>query len=150
MENTMLRLPRSIAEHIDTLARLTGAPLSFVDQVRELFLAKGISLDTAAGPFLEALEEAFRREERIRANHHRVREQLSKLHDNFKRIGRAYVSQLDQITDSRTKAAAPRRAPAARTTPRATRITIKGDHRTFVTRTEREDLLLVPGPVEPQ
>jgi hypothetical protein len=119
-----------------------------VDQVRDLFVAKGISLDTAAGPFLEALEEAFRREERIRTNHHRVRQQLTKLHENFKRIGRAYVHQLDSAAAPREKQAAAQHPPAPR--PRPTRITIKGDHRTFVTRTEREELLLVPGPVEPQ
>lgn len=146
----MLRPPRSIAEHIECLARLTGAPISFVDQVRSLFTTKGISLDTTAAPFLEALEEAFRREERIRNNSYRLRQNLSKLQENFKRIGRAYVNHLDQIVEARGKAPASRRKGASRTAARPTRITIKGDHRTFVTRTEREELPMVPGPSDPQ
>ena len=62
----------TIAEHIDTLARLTGAPESFVLQVRELFSRKGIPLEADAAPYVEALEEAFVREERIRASSRRI------------------------------------------------------------------------------
>ena len=32
----------------------------------------------------------------------------------------------------------------------ATRIAVQGDHRSLVTRTEREQLPMVPGPEEPQ
>ena len=65
--------PKSIADHIDCLARLTGAPRSFVLQVKDLFGRKGISLETDASPYLAALEEAFRREESIRTSARRAR-----------------------------------------------------------------------------
>jgi hypothetical protein len=144
--------PRSIGEHIECLARLTGAPGSFVEQVRALFVAKGISLDTAAGPFIDALEEAFRREERIRTSTYRARQNLTKLSDNFKRIGRAYVEQVGQVGRTRTRVPAPagRAATAAASEGRTTQVTIRGDHRTYVTRTEREELPMVPGPADPQ
>jgi hypothetical protein len=57
---------KSIGDQIDCLARLTGAPQSFVEQVRDLFTRKGISLDEDSTPYLRALEEAFIREESIR------------------------------------------------------------------------------------
>ena len=44
---------KSIAEHIQSLARTTGAPASFTGQVRALFVAKGISLDEDVAPFLD-------------------------------------------------------------------------------------------------
>lgn len=148
----MLEQPRSIAEHIECLARLTGAPIAFVDQVRALFLTKGISLDTVADPFIEALEEAFRREEHIRNSTYRARQNLTRLAENFKKVGRVYVEQLAQVERSGGKSVA-RRAPrraVATSAAKATAVTIKGDHRTYVTRTEREELPLVPGPSELQ
>ena len=86
--------PQSIGDHIECLARMTGAPLTFVDQVQALFLAKGISLDTAATPFVEALDEAFRREEQIRNSTYRARRNLAAIQQNFEKVGRAYVDQL--------------------------------------------------------
>lgn len=144
----MFQAPRSIGEHIDCLARLTGAPGTFVDQVRDLFVAKGISLETAAEPFLEALDEAFRREERIRQNTVRVQQNLRDIQNNFKKIGEAYVNRIDG--DGADEKRVPARRRATKTAPRSTRITIKGDHRTFVTRMEREELPMVPGPTEQQ
>ena len=78
--------PKSIEQQIDCLARLTGAPESFVNQVRQLFNSKGISLDDDAEPFVPALEEAFRREESIRCSTHRARQNLSKLQESFRKI----------------------------------------------------------------
>lgn len=145
--------PKTICDHIDCLARLTGAPDSFVVQVKELFGRKGISLQEDAEPYLKALDEAFRREETIRASAVRARQNLSSMHENFQKIGRAYVDQLSrqrkpaaEVHDSarrqRTKTSASR--------PTAHQITIQGDHRTYVTRTEREELPMVPGPDEMQ
>ena len=73
------RRPKSIAEEIEILARLTGASPVFVEQVRTLFTSKAIGLDEAVDPFLTALEEAFRREEEIRASSERARQSLSKV-----------------------------------------------------------------------
>ena len=145
----MVREPKSIGEHIDCLARLTGAPGSFVDQVRSLFTAKGISLDTSAEPFLDALDEAFRREERIRRHTVRVQQNLRSMQDNFRKVGQAYVDRIRENKGSGESRVEVRRR-ATKTAPRSTRITIKGDHRTFVTRMEREELPMVPGPSDPQ
>ncbi len=145
--------PKSIDEHIACLAKLTGAPVSFVEQVRALFTAKGISLDTDATPFLQALEEAFRREESIRASSLRARDQILKLRDNFRKVGKAYVDQLSQLRQLQgtLKRQSDRlKGRGGRAKNPTTRVTIPGDHRTLVVRTEREDLPLVPGPEEPQ
>lgn len=149
----MRQPPVSIADHIECLARITGAPISFVDQVRALFLAKGISLEQAATPFIEALEEAFRREECIRSSTYRARQNLAKLQENFQKIGRAYVEQLANVkvrSDDASALRPKRRSATGRQQARTTQITIHGDHRTFVTRPEREDLPLVPGPEDLQ
>src|SRR5262245_31041737 len=93
----MIHEVRSINDHIDCLARMTGAPGSFGAQVRSLFTAKGIPLDADAAPFIPALEEAFRREENIRASSSHARQQITKLRENFRKVGQAYVEQLSQL-----------------------------------------------------
>jgi hypothetical protein len=149
----MMDQPKSIDEQIQCLARLTGAPGSFVEQVRALFTSKGIPLDTDAEPFLKALEEAFRREENIRASSVRAKHQIAKLRDNFRKVGQAYVEQLSQLRRIQSSLRSQRRRvgkqrPAARS--RGARVTIEGDHRSLVTRTVREQPPMVPGPDEPQ
>jgi hypothetical protein len=146
--------PKSIEEQIRCLARLTGAPGSFVDQVRALFVSKGIPLDTDATPFVEALEDAFRREETIRASSARARRQMAKLRDDFRKVGRAYVDQLSQLrrlqSSLKEQSRRLRGKPPRQRKQRATRVAVQGDHRSLVTRTEREQLPMVPGPEEPQ
>ena len=149
----MMNQPRSIEDHIECLARLTGAPLAFVDQVRNLFISKGIPLATEATPFLEAMEEAFRREETIRASSHHARQNLSNIHDNFRKVGKAYVEQLSQlkkIQSSLQKQSRRLRTKMGKRRGDVTHVTISGDHRSFVTRPEREELPMVPGPSEVQ
>ena len=125
-----------------------------MDQVRALFLSKGIPLDTDATPFVEALEDAFRREETIRAGAARAKRQIAKLRDDFRKVGRAYVDQLSQLRRLQTslQEQSRRLRGKKRGQPRkgATRIAVQGDHRSLVTRTEREQLPMVPGPEEPQ
>jgi len=148
-----MNTPNTIAEHIDCLARLTGAPASFIEQVRALFVMKGISLDEQAEPFLEALEEAFRREECIRASADRARQNLTKIQDSFRKVGKAYVEQLSQlkkIKSSLQKQSSQVRREAIQSRPKTTRVTIKGNHRSYVTKPVREDIPLVPGPKEIQ
>jgi hypothetical protein len=149
----MMNQPKSIEEHIECLARLTGAPVSFVAQVRALFTSKGISLDTDGAPFVKALEEAFRREENIRASSNRAKHQLAKLRDNFRRVGEAYVDQLSQlrrVQSSLREQSRRLRGQAPSKRPAVTRVTISGDHRSLVTKPVREQVPMVPGPKEQQ
>lgn len=144
---------RSIAQEIDCLARLTGAPESFVEQVRELFGKKGISLEEDVKPYIKALEEAFRREETIRFSTQRAKQSISRLQHNFQRIGRAYVEQLSQMKKLQSSLQQQSRRlgdTLKESHGGATQVTIRGDHRTFVTRLEREEPPLVPGPDEIQ
>ncbi len=146
--------PRSIGEHIDCLARLTGAPLVFIDQVRSLFASKGISLESEAQPFVQALEQAFRREENIRASSHAANHHLSRIRENFRKVGKAYVEQLSQFrrmqSSLQKQSRKLRGKPTKNSSLARTRVTISGDHRTFVTRPVREQLPMVPGPKEMQ
>jgi hypothetical protein len=149
----MTQQPKSLDDHIRCLARLTGAPGSFVEQVRALFTSKGIPLHTDAEPFLTALEEAFRREENIRASSVRAKEQMAKLRDNFRKVGQAYVDQLSQLRRLQSSLQQQSRRlqkKSPRKKQRSTQIGVTGNHRSLVTRTEREQLPMVPGPKEPQ
>ena len=136
--------PKTIDQHIDCLARLTGAPDSFVSQVRDLFSSKGISLDSDATPYVCALEEAFTREESIRSTTDRARENVAKLQNNVRQIGEAYVDQLRQRKGTRS-----RRADGA-SRPSTTEVTVDGDHRSYVAPLQYESFPMVPGPEEAQ
>ena len=89
--------PKSIGEQIDSLAQLTGAPESFVDQVRDLFAKTGISLEEDATPYLRALEEPFIREESIRASTERAQESVCRTSQQFDQVGKAYVEQIERL-----------------------------------------------------
>ena len=134
--------PKTIADHIEGLARLTGAPATFVEQVRELFTSKGIPLEASADPYVKALDEAFRREEQIRASSLRARQNITQLNRHFNRVGEAYVKR---VSGAGGAAAA---SPAGRTTRHS--VTIQGDHRSYVTRVQREVWPTVPGPDDVQ
>ena len=145
--------PKTIAEHIECLAQLTGAPESFVSQVRTLFSSKGISLDDDATPYAAALDEAFTREETIRASTHRARQNVSKLRSDFSRIGKAYTEQMKQFRRARSGLHAlskSSRETRGATPEKKTHLVIPGDHRTFITKPQRDTLPMVPGPKEIQ
>ena len=143
--------PKSIEDQITCLAQLTGASCSFINQVRALFTSKGISLETDASPFLQALEEAFRREENIRASSVHAKDQMSRLRENFRKVGQAYVDQLSQLRRLQSSLQDQSRRLQKKLSPgRSTRVRITGGHRSLVTKTVREQLPMVPGPKEPQ
>jgi len=137
---------KTIAEQIESLAQLTGAPPAFVCQVKDLFSRKGISLNSDASPYLRALEEAFKREESIRANAQRARHNITRLAENFNRIGRSYVRQLEQLRriQSGLRARGGRPAQSASTSDSAPR------RRTFMVPQVSDQLLMVPGPEDEQ
>jgi len=122
--------PKSIGEQIDCLAQLTGAPGSFVDQVRELFTRKGISLEEDSTPYLRALEEAFIREESIRAGAGAARAALAEP------VGRGYARQVERLRQAQSR----RRARRQELPGRAM----------LVTRQQHEEIPLVPGPEQLQ
>jgi hypothetical protein len=95
--------PKSIAEEIEILARLTGASSVFVEQVRTLFTSKAIGLDEAVDPFLTALEEAFRREEEIRASSERARQSLSKVQQSLGRVQEMYRERADDLNKAKAR-----------------------------------------------
>jgi hypothetical protein len=144
--------PKTLDEQISCLAQLTGAPQTFVVQVRELFSRKGIRLDSDASPYLKALEEAFNREENIRCTTERARDNIKRLQNNFSRIGAAYVKQLAELKKLRGGAGTVSRAKSAkRKGSMSDEIPIPGaNHRTFVTPPQTDKFPMVPGPKEEQ
>ena len=142
---------KSIAEQIDCLARLTGAPSSFVDQVRELFTRKGLSLEDDSGPYVRALEEAFIREESIRASAQQARTGLVNVGTDFKKVGKAYVQQIERLRRVQTGLREKRKG-SANSVPESTTVSIDPEisGRGLVTRQQHEDMPMVPGPEDVQ
>ncbi len=140
-------MTRLIDEQIASLAQLTGATESFVGQVKELFTKKGISLGADASPYVRALEEAFRREESIRANSQRAKESIAALQQDFSKIGQAYVRQVEQLKriQSNLRDQTNRRRREGGGSASETKTGGK-----YVTRRQREDFPMVPGPEEVQ
>jgi len=129
---------RTIGQQIESLARLTGAPQSFVCQVRNLFSGKGIALDSDASPYVAALEEAFTREESIRSSTGRAQRNLSQVRGNFKKIGEQFAS-----------GHAANRRPGRRVR-RTREVIVDGNHRSFVMPRQLDHMPMVPGPEEQQ
>jgi len=143
--------PKTIDEQIECLARLTEAPESFVGQVKVLFLNKGIDLEEDATPYLKALEEAFKREEAIRSSSRRVKRQVATTQQNFRQIGRDYVTQLERLKKIRTDLQQNNRTlRSGSSESKLTEVRIPGNHRSFVTNPQRDQMPMVPGPEEPQ
>jgi len=89
----------SIDDEIQMLARLTGASNAFVQQVRALFTSKAIALEEDIAPFQVALEEAFRREEAIRAYSGRAQKSMTAVRETLERtreLHRASAERLDE------------------------------------------------------
>ena len=87
----------TIGEEIQRLARQTGAPAPFVEQVCCFFQTKSIPLHEDAAPYLLALEQAFLLEECVRRNTLRARENLVRLQDCLRLVGATYQQQLGQL-----------------------------------------------------
>ena len=91
----------TVADKIRSLAEETGAPSVFVTQVRSLFETKKISLNENCGPYISALEEAFRREAAIRRDTLITKNNLARLQKNFAEIGSKYREQLSRLQNTR-------------------------------------------------
>jgi hypothetical protein len=147
--------PKSIGGQIECLARLTGAPETFVEQVRALFLNKGISLDEEVAPYVAALEEAFLRERKIRSSTGKARQNLQRLQNQFNRLGDAYRKQLGQLKEIRRSLEAYSQVRAdqqARGRKKKVRPTVVVSVRrpSVVTRPQRDGRSMVPGPEDLQ
>ena len=94
-DNRLLTLDASIA----ALAQDSGAPASFVQKIRALFVGKGISLERQAGPYLGALREAFRREEMLRRFSRRTQGQLERACEDLGRLDSQWERHLVQLRD---------------------------------------------------
>ena len=134
----------TIEQQILKLADGTDAPSGFLDQVRKLFESKGIELSEDATPYMSALREAFRREQSIRRSTLDAHRNLDRLQTHFKSIGTSYRRQLQQL--KQVQRALERRATA---------LEAAGDDgtrgaRRYVTRVQKDDPFLVPGPDELQ
>ena len=94
-DDSVLSLEASIAG----LAADTGAPPSFVAKIKALFEGKGISLDRRAGPYLDALREAFRREEDLRRLTERSQDALQRASRDLGNLDVQWERQLGQLRD---------------------------------------------------
>lgn len=143
---------KSIRGRIEWLARRTGAPNSFVEQVHTLFRSKGISLDAEVSPYLSALDEAFRREQAIRDTAGRAQRSVAELQEHFSKLGEAYRRQLDQLKRIRSSLESSSRnvlrGGAGRRKARAGKPTLGG--KVLLSRVERDGLWMVPGPKDVQ
>ncbi|MDH3628852.1 MAG: hypothetical protein OEV00_09865 [Acidobacteriota bacterium] len=135
--------PKTIAEQINCLAKMTGATAPFVNQVRQLFSSKGISLDADATPYIKALDEAFTREESIRANTQDAKAKVQAIRSKFDALGETYSRQLKQLRQAQSEL-------RNQKTRGKSQVVIPGTHRTYVTRQQRESLPMVPGPEDLQ
>ena len=69
----------------------------------------------------------------------------------FSQIGKAYVRQLEQVKRIHSRLGSASRNPSAVPDSPACETSIPGgDHRALVTRPQREDIPMVPGPEEIQ
>jgi len=139
----------TIEAKIEALAHETEAPATFIEQVRNLFLTKGIPLGDDSTPYLLALGEAFRREEHIRRSTLTAKQNLDRLQTHFSRIGNQYRKQLEQL--QKIKRTLERHSRHIESRSRHGAWSDKSlETPSLVTRTEKDGRVMVPGPDEVQ
>lgn len=139
----------SIGEHIDRLARETGASATFVERVRALFCRKGISLESDGHPYAQALENAFVRERMIRQRADETRERIEKLQEQLVEVSSAFNGHLERL--KKIQAALNRKFPVPGQSDTSAKTTeTKRKPRTRRVRLQVEKGFLVPGPEDVQ
>jgi hypothetical protein len=88
---------RSIGRTIDELARLTGAPASLVQEVKAIFVRRGIALETDALPYIEILEETFTRAALVERDGAAARGALSRQEESSRRFADACQELFGQL-----------------------------------------------------
>lgn len=138
----------TIEQRILRLARETEAPPTFIEQVRTLFLSKGISLDADAAPYDSALREAFRRELAIRRSTLRARKAPGNLQTRLRSLGEGYRKEIEGLRERQNKL--DRRARGVSSGIRALRhgptSAAGSDDPAGATPLQRDILPMVPGP----
>lgn len=87
----------TIGGQIDELARLTGAPQSLVEEIRDIFLRRRIRLDEDALPYLEVLEETFSRAAMLERESTAARAALARLEENSRRFADSCQEMYGQL-----------------------------------------------------
>jgi len=93
----MPRTRITLATQIDELARLTLAPASLVDEIRAIFVRRGIALDEDALPYAEILDETFARAAEIERDGADAREAFKTLEENSRRFAEACQELYGQL-----------------------------------------------------
>ncbi len=143
----------TIGETIRRLARESGAPASFVDQVREFFYAKRVPLHECVDPYLAALKEVFLLEETVRRGTLEARENLIRLQDCLRLVGSTYQQQLGQlrrVRDSLDQQGRLVREGAQRLRDLARGAQQRPKQQSRTVWSVPDGVFLVPGPIEPQ
>ncbi|MEQ8767309.1 MAG: hypothetical protein RL885_25585 [Planctomycetota bacterium] len=90
--------PTTIGQLITLLAHENDSSDEFAEQVRQLFLAKGIALDHDASPYTEAIHETFDRDRSLRHNVLKARAAAEQLQQDIEDLSEKCRVQLDQLT----------------------------------------------------
>jgi hypothetical protein len=88
---------RSIAYHIDDLARQTGAPACLVEQVRAIFERCLVPLEQDALPYLEILEETFSRAALLEQDNAAARLAIDRQEENSRRFADSCLELYGQL-----------------------------------------------------
>ena len=88
---------RSIGYQIEELARLTGAPRSLVEEIRGMFLRRGVAMQEDSLPYLEILEETFSRAAMLERENASARTALSRLEENSRRFADSCQEMYGQL-----------------------------------------------------
>jgi hypothetical protein len=88
---------RSIGYQIEELARLTGAPRSLVEEIRDIFLRRGVRLEDDALPYLEVLEETFSRAATLERESESARAAFARLEENSRRFADSCQEMYGQL-----------------------------------------------------
>jgi len=129
-----------LGDHIEALARRTDAPSSYVEKVRSLFTARGVSMDEDAAPYREALDEVFLRQQAIRRIVAEAMANKVQLERDLSAQGTTCTEQLGRLSQLLVLWDVSERVKGSRRRREAPRDLSPGER----------DLSIVPGPDTPQ
>jgi len=141
---------RSIGFHIDALARASGAPASLVEQIRAIFIRRGVPLEQDALPYVEILEETFTRAAMLEKDNASARDAVTRLEENSRRFADSCLELYGQLRSMDDFVRGPERRSPGESAPRRRKVRERAADRRKAAKAPTRPFFVILTPSDPE